>query len=495
MRSEPPADARSPSHSALLVAGVYALVGWLWIVLSGPILDSFFAEPARRAEAEVLTGLIFVAITALTLFVVVRFVLRRRNTRVRPVFEQNQRFLHHMEHTPLALVEWDREFRVERWSPSAEKLFGWTAAEARGRKWDEWELVHPDDGQSLRTLLSSIPHSNPGGTSLVLRHVTKDGREIWCEWQLSWRRNAEGRLTLLSMVQDVTRDREAMSEVQRINLELELQVARRTRELARANRDLRAFTQSVSKDLRAPVRSVISFAENLRDEFGDDLPTDARRNLVYILAAGRQIDHLIEDLLEYAGLGSGEISRIPVDVHDLTRSVVADLEGDFPEALSAVTLPRSAVTAQGDPDLMARVLRNLLENALKYRETSRPPKVEVSAERREREVLVRVRDNGPGIPETQREAIFRLFHRLHDMQSHPGTGMGLAVVRKAMGLMGGTVSVEDHSGPGTTFVLGFPTEDDLAEAAPHLENPAQGPDDGRVYEPGVPPSMRSASAP
>jgi PAS domain S-box-containing protein len=458
-----PADLRSPSGSAMVVAALYAVVGGAWIIVSDHLLLSLDPTPDAYARLQTLKGWGFVAITALALFVLLRSSFRRRRHAVEAVQEVTDQLLHHVESTPLVLVEWDRRFRVTRWSHSAEGLFGWTEEEALGRTWLEWELVHPDERESTERFLSRLPLSDPGGTIHVQRNVTKDGRELWCEWYTSWRRDREGHLVLLSLVHDITADRQAMDEVQRVSLDQELQLTRRTRELAQANRDLRAFTRSVSKDLREPVKSVINFAEKLRDEFAGELPDQARRNLIYILAAGRHMDHLIEDLLEYATVGSGEVSRVPVDLHEVTRNVVAELEERFPEASSAVSLPRSAVTVAADPILVERVLTHLVDNALKYRDQTRPARVDVSAEREGDEVVVRVRDNGPGIPDAQKEKIFDIFHRLHGQESHPGTGTGLAIVRKAMGLMGGTVRAMDHSGPGVTFVLRFPVHDVLQE--------------------------------
>lgn len=458
-----PADLRSPSRSAMVIAAVYAVVGGAWIIVSDHLLLSLDPTPDAYARLQTLKGWGFVAITALALFVLLRAELRRRRNVVEAVQEVTEQLLHHVENTPLAMVEWDRRFRVTRWSNSAEELFGWTEDEALGRTWLEWELVHPEERESMERFLSRLPLSDPGGTMHVQRNVTKNGQRLWCEWYTSWRRNRKGHLVLLSFVHDITADRHAMDEVQRVSLDQELQLTRRTRELAQANRDLRAFTRSVSQDLRKPVKSVINFTEKLRDEFADELPQEARRNLIYILAAGRHMDQLIEDLLEYATVGSGEVSRVPVDLHEVTRNVVAELEGRFPEASSAISLPRSAITVAADPVLVERILTHLLDNALKYRDPTRPARIDVSAEREGDEVTLRIRDNGPGIPDAQREKIFDLFHRLHGQESHRGTGTGLAIVRKAMGLMGGTVRAMDHSGPGVTFVLRFPVRDVLAE--------------------------------
>lgn len=469
-----PADLRSPSAAALLVAAAYAVVGALWIALSDPFLASLNLASATELRLQTLKGWGFVGVTALALFVFLRAEFRRRRKAVETMRDATEQLHHHVEHTPLALVEWDREFRVRRWSNSAEELFGWSADEAMGKKWTEWELVHPDGRGELERFLSRLPLSKPGGTIQVQQNARRDGETIWCEWYTSWRKNVDGELTILSLIHDITADRAAMDEVQQVNLDLELRLTQRTRQLTRANRDLRAFTRSISQDLRDPVKSVISFAEQLRDDFADELPQEARRNLIHVLAAGRHMDHLIEDLLEYASLGKGDVTAVPIDVHEVARDVAGALESRFPEASSAIALPRSAITVTADPALVERVLTQVLDNALKYRDPSRPARVDVTAERTSDEVVVRVRDNGPGIPGEQRERVFRLFHRLHGQENYPGTGTGLAIVQKAMTLMGGSVRVEEPSGPGTTFALHFPARelsDEFSEAGAEGSSP------------------------
>ncbi len=451
-------DLASPTATALLVAGIYAALAVAWIAF-GRRLQEWLTEtaPVTAPWLQPLEQWGLVVVTAIVLFVVIRVLLRRRNKTARSLQETNDNLRGHLQHSPLATMEWDREFRLKRWSSRAEELFGWPAEEALGRSWLDWELIHPDDRSSVKRLLQNIRRKEPGGTLLVLRGRRRDGTEIACEWNVSWTRDSRGRFgSILCLVHDITGDRETMNEMQRMIRDLELKVARRTRELATANRDLRAFTHSISNDLRAPVRSMIGFTELLRDQYGEEIPTDARKQLVYLLAAGRQLDHLIQDLMEYGRLGGQGITLEPVDLLEVAGQAVRSLETAFPEAEAAVTLPEETTTIPADRALLRSILTNLLENALKYRHPRRPARIQLTTERTDDEVRVRVRDNGPGIPAEHRERIFRLFERLHSEESHPGTGMGLAVVRKAMNLIGGQVTVHDHDGPGVTFLLRFP---------------------------------------
>jgi PAS domain S-box-containing protein len=463
---------------ALAAALLYTAVAAAWLLAAEIAVRAVAPTLEWQLRLQTVDRWFFVVGTAALLYFVLRRALAGHVLAVEEIRSAQERLVRKVERTPLALIEWDEDLRVQRWSENAEILFGWTASEAEGRRWLDWELVHPDEREALQRFLEGLGSRAPGGALLVQRNRHRNGEDIWCEWYVSWLRDAGGNLrSVLALVNDITPDREAMGRMQEWNRDLEVRVARRTRELAAARRDLRAFTNSLANDLRSPVQAVIGFAEDLRNTVGSELPPESRRQLVYLMAAGRQLDHLIEDLLEYARLGTRETVRTPVELVQVARGAIRSLEDRFPEAGSAISLPRSAVTLMADPELLEAVLVNLFENALLYRDPQRPPRITIHVGWTEHEAKVRVQDNGPGIAPEQRERVFRLFERLHSRESHPGSGMGLAVVRKAMDLMGGTVSIEEHAGPGASFLLRFPTAGDLvppagSEAADGTREPA-----------------------
>jgi PAS domain S-box-containing protein len=484
-------DVRPPSQSALIVVLIYVGLAVLWLAFAGRLVASL--PPGAATGASDAAPWLFVVVSALGLFFGLRFELGRRAARIGELHRAHQRLRRHVHGTPLAVIELDGDTKVRHWSFGAEDLFGWSAEEVKGLRWTDWDLVHPEEREPLSRFLAELRTRSPGGALLVQRNRHRNGEEVWCEWYTSWTRDAKDNLTsLFCLVNDITPDREAMERMQDRNRELEVRVTRRTRELAQVRRDLRAFTDSLAHDLRGPVRAVIGFAEDLRTEIADNLAPEARRKLVYLTAAGRQLDHLIRDLLEYARLGDHKVVRRPLEVTEVLRAVIRDLEENFPEAASVVSVPRGAVSVPADPELLSRVLRNVLENALQYRDPHRPPRVSVLVTDADSEVKIRVQDNGTGIPAEQRERVFRLFERLHSRESHPGSGMGLSIVRKAMDLMGGTVMIEESSGPGATVLLRFPTEGDAL--ARLLEEPGAERDGEPAQEP-TPPSSVTTSAP
>ncbi len=450
---------RHPNRVALVIATAYLILGTLWIGILEAALPGFVPSPALTEALQSIGLLGFVLGTGVALFFVIRLELRRRDREGELVAEELDRLRVQLDVSPLARIEWSRDLRVTAWSETAAELFGWPEAQALGQSALDWEILDPASRAEFERALSRIRLSDAAGVLQVLKNRSQSGDAIWCEWSIGWARSAKsGEGTYLTLVRDVTPERRQMEQVQDVNRELELRTARRTRELTLATRELNALTHSVSNDLRAPVRSMIGFAERLRDRFADELSSEARSQLVYLLAAGHQLDHLIQELTEYARLGTASsVALRPVDVAEAVRSALAELEENFPEAPSVVTLPLSTLTLRADPVLLHQVFVNLIENALKYRDSRRPPRIRIEAERSAGEARIRIRDNGVGIPPEHRERVFRLFSRLHSQEMHAGSGMGLAVVRRAMELMGGAASVASQSGPGTTVLLRFPS--------------------------------------
>lgn len=259
---------------------------------------------------------------------------------------------------------------------------------------------------------------------------------------------------MMSLVHDMTNERQAIEEVRRLNRELEARVHERTEELAQANADMKALTYSISHDLRAPVRAVLGFGQILERRYAQDAPEEARTYLGHILRAGSQMDALIDGLMEFGRLEAESMNPGSLDPHPLVQEVIEQVEAAHPEAKGAIRIRGRLPMVRADRGALRRVLHNLVGNAIKYAGDS-TPEVQVSGESNSAGVRLRVDDNGPGIPPEHRERIFRLFERMHRSDEVPGAGVGLAVVARSMDYMGGSARVEDSPMGGASFVLEF----------------------------------------
>jgi len=226
--------------------------------------------------------------------------------------------------------------------------------------------------------------------------------------------------------------------------------------LQAANKELETFSYSVSHDLRAPLRAISGFAEIIARRHRADLNPEGQHYFENIVQASARMGHLIDDLLSYSRLGRGEIQLGPVSLAALLQEISNTVHSRTGKMYGILEIDENMPTIRGDRTLLGQIFTNLLENALKYHRPPLPPQVNVDWYEEDIYVVVRVRDNGLGIPLEYQDKIFDIFQRLHSEEEYPGTGIGLATVKKAVTLLGGAVWVESQVGEGSTFFVKLP---------------------------------------
>lgn len=233
-------------------------------------------------------------------------------------------------------------------------------------------------------------------------------------------------------------------------------LARKSEELERANAELQQFAFAASHDLQEPLRAVVSQTQFLQHRYEDKLDEEANQIIGHAVAGAKMMRARIADILAYLRVTERTGPLAPVDTHAVVTDAVDGLNDEIVETNAAV-MPASLPEVVGDQEQLGRVFRHLIGNALKYRHPDRPPEVRVSAEKRNREWVFSVRDNGIGIEPQYREHIFGVFRRLHTQEEYPGTGMGLAICRKIVERHAGRIWVESTPGEGSTFFFTLPT--------------------------------------
>lgn len=260
----------------------------------------------------------------------------------------------------------------------------------------------------------------------------------------------------LVQIDDVTDWYRAEERVRALNRTLEARVAARTRELERANRELEAFSYSVSHDLRAPLRSLEGFSRRLLERHAARLDDEGRDYLARIRAAAGRMDALIDALLQMAHLSRATLERRPLDLSAIAAQVEADLRQGEPGRRVEVRI-HDGLAASGDPALVANLLQNLLGNAWKFTGGRADARIEVGRERRaDGTDAFFVRDNGAGFAPEQAAKLFRPFQRLHAQEEFQGHGIGLASVRRIVERHGGEVWAEGRPGQGACFWFTLP---------------------------------------
>jgi PAS domain S-box-containing protein len=268
-------------------------------------------------------------------------------------------------------------------------------------------------------------------------------------------RDAAGQPLAFVTINDITARKQVEQQVRQLNAELEGRVAARTAELAAANKELEAFSYSVSHDLRAPLRAVDGFSQAMIEDYAEQLPEEGQRYLKTIRKGAQRMGALIDDLLAFSRLGRLPVRRQAVNTGEMVRAILEELRGERatrPVEIIAGDLPPS----WADPSLLRQVWVNLLSNALKYTGRRESARVEIGCEPRAGENVYFVRDNGAGFDMQYADKLFGVFQRLHRAEDYEGTGVGLALVQRIVQRHGGRIWAEAELNRGATFyfVLG-----------------------------------------
>ena len=252
----------------------------------------------------------------------------------------------------------------------------------------------------------------------------------------------------LNILEDLS---DAQAEIRTLNVELEARVEQRTDELVVANKNLEAFTYSVAHDLRSPLRALSGYSEALMEDYGDRLDETGRWYTERIQAATERMGALIDDLLNLSQVSRAEMSLGPVDLSTEVAAIAGELQTREPGRLVRFAL-QDGVWVNADRTLIRTVLQNLVENAWKYTAKRDGATIEFGTTAAEdARVCCYVRDNGAGFDPAFGGKLFQPFQRLHAVTEFPGTGIGLASVRRIIERHGGRVWAEGAVGRGATF--------------------------------------------
>ena len=278
---------------------------------------------------------------------------------------------------------------------------------------------------------------------------TSDGRRVEVEF-VSNVYLVAGAKVIQCNVRDISARRKAEEALALLRAELEARVTLRTAELLEANRELEAFSYSVSHDLRAPLRAIDGFSQAVIEDYGDLLPAAGRDQLKTIRRGAQKMGCLIDDLLAFAQLSRTPLLKQPVNTGDIVRGALAELEAQ--RAGRIVDLRVDALPGcSGDPALLKQVWLNLLSNALKYTRKREQASLEIGCLKTNGTDTFFVRDNGTGFDLRYADKLFGVFQRFHRAEDYEGTGVGLAIVQRIVQRHGGRVWAEAIVDRGATF--------------------------------------------
>jgi PAS domain S-box-containing protein len=351
-----------------------------------------------------------------------------------------------VESAPDGIIVVDGTGAIVLVNRQAQRMFGYEEQELLGQL---IEMLLPD---RLRTRhveycqgYFQSPTTRPMGIGLSLAGRRRDGSEFPVEISLSPMPTSDG-LLVTGVIRDVTDRRQVEEQIRTLNENL----ARRIAELDAVNKELEAFSYSVSHDLRAPLRSIDGFGQALLEEYAEHLDDTAADYLRRIRAATQRMGELIDDLLDLSRVTRREMRHEDVDLSALATTVIGDLTKAQPPRDIEVQIAAGLV-GRGDAHLLRVLLENLLGNAWKFTGRRTAARVEFGARREGDRLVYYVRDNGVGFDMTYAHKLFGAFQRLHAATEFPGTGIGLATVERIVHRHGGRVWAHSEIGQGATF--------------------------------------------
>ena len=240
-------------------------------------------------------------------------------------------------------------------------------------------------------------------------------------------------------------------KIQNYTLNLETKVRERTAELEEINQELKAFSYSISHDLKAPLRAIQGFAIALQEDYGEKLDDLGREYTERLAFSAQQMEKLIQDLLAYSRLSRTEIQKQSVDLSLIVNRALEELDSQIKEVQAQITVDRPLLTVLGNRTILLQVVNNLLSNAIKFINPEVRPQIHIWTENKDKYVRLWIEDNGIGIQPQHQERIFQVFERLHGNEAYPGTGIGLAIVKKGIERLGGRLGVESKVNRGSRF--------------------------------------------
>ncbi len=352
--------------------------------------------------------------------------------------------------TDYAIYSLDKNGTITSWNTGAQRIKGYSAEEIVGKHFSQFYTKEDAAaGLPAKILEQAARNGHYEGEGWRVR---KDGTRFWSSVVVTPLRAEDGEILGYSKItRDITDRMLLLEKIQHHADELELRVAERER----TNAELEAFSYSVSHDLRSPLRAIEGFTHIVLTDYSNQIPAEAIELLQNVGVAAARMNQLVSDLLDYSRLSRIEVESARVRVAAALAAATEQIEDGLRDKIKVSVDPSLIVHA--NMATLVQVFYNLIGNGLKFYPPGQAPHVEITAWRDGQNIVVAVCDDGIGIAAHHQERIFQVFERLHTSEAYPGTGIGLAIVKRGIDRIGGKVWLESAPGKGSKFYVSLPS--------------------------------------
>jgi len=377
--------------------------------------------------------------------------------------EAHKRLSFHVVNSPLGVIEWEGGTHIKTWSKQAEEIFGWRAEEVVGKNWSDFKFIHPDDAEHVAEALVPLFQGAVSFNTVTHRNFRKNGAVIHCQWHNSTLMDDQGRIiSILSQVADVTELK---------NYEERLVLAKEQAEVASEAKS--QFLANMSHEIRTPLNGLLGMLQLTETT---ELDGEQREYIAHALRSGRRLSRLLSDILDLSKVEAGRMSVLaePFDIRDTLESITQMFEPAARKKGLELRLdisPDLPTTLLGDATRLQQVLSNLAGNAVKFTESGFieigalpiPPK-----KNEQYRILFCVKDTGLGLEADSLDKLFLPFYQVENSftRNFQGAGLGLAICKRILDLLGGNMAVESEKGEGANFCFSVPFELPRADERP-----------------------------
>lgn len=432
----------------------YLVFGFLWILFSDKFLDFTVADDRLLTEFQTYKGAFYVLVTSIFLYLFIKKHMQNLRIAESKRIESEFRFNKLYENGPFGMVMADSEFRFKKANPAFCSILGYTETQLQNLTFKD--VTFPAD------LIKDIPNVKKLMQKEIAiyktdkRYVRKDGEIIWGSLTVTSTYDSNGKfLYNLGIIEDITNRINAEEKIRNLNETLEQRVVERTSELELANKELEAFSYSVSHDLRAPLRHINGYVDLLNKRFSDNLPEKGLHYLLTVANASKQMGLLIDDLLQFSRTGRQELNKVRLNMNVLVNEVIFSTKQDTKNRKIKWTVDELP-DVFGDNSLLKLVWINLIDNAIKYTKFIDVAEISITCRNEKGSFVFCIRDNGVGFDMKYAQNLFGVFQRLHSLSEFEGTGIGLANVQRIIHKHKGRIWAEAEPNKGAAFFFSLP---------------------------------------